>query len=79
MAVELRPEHALIRALRDTRSETELTRALAAVLGAEPEMASEFVRLVVGKAPHGDRSILACCRPSSGAARRTRSTRVGRT
>ena len=55
MAVELGPEHALIRALRDTRSETELTRALAAVLGAEPEMASEFVRLVVGKAPHGDR------------------------
>ena len=55
MAVELGPEHALIRALRNTRSETELTRALAAVLDAEPEMAAEFVRLVVGKAPHGDR------------------------
>ena len=47
---ELGPEHALIRALRDTRSETELTRALAAVLDAEPEMAAEFVRLVVRKA-----------------------------
>jgi len=55
MAVEWGPEHALIRALRDTSSETELTRALAAVLDAEPEMAAEFVRLVVRKAPHGDR------------------------
>jgi predicted nuclease with RNAse H fold len=52
---ELGPEHALIRALRNTRSETELTRALAAVLDAEPEMAAEFVRLVVRKATHGAR------------------------
>lgn len=52
---ELGPEHALIRSLRNTRSETELTRALAAVLDAEPEMAAEFVRLVVRKAKHADR------------------------
>ena len=36
-------------------SETELTLALAAVLDAEPEMAAEFVRLVVRKATHADR------------------------
>jgi hypothetical protein len=53
--LELGPEHALIQALRDAASETELTRALAAVLDAEPEMAAEFVRSVVQKAPHGAR------------------------
>jgi hypothetical protein len=56
---ELGPQHALIRGLREGSSETELTRALAAVLDAEREMAAEFVRLAVREAPHGGRVDLA--------------------
>jgi hypothetical protein len=48
----IRPDHALIRGLRETGSETELTRALASVLGVEPAMASGFLRVVVEAAPH---------------------------
>ena len=47
----LEPQHAVIRGLRDVRSETELTRTLAAVLDAEPAMAGDFVRLVLRSAP----------------------------
>jgi hypothetical protein len=46
--------HALIRGLREGGSETELTRAFAAVLDAEPEMAAEFLQLILRRAPHGD-------------------------
>ena len=49
------PQHALIRGLRDLRSETELTRVLASVFAMEPEMASQFVRLVCMHAPHAGR------------------------
>lgn len=51
MAVGLTSAHALFQALRDTRSETELTRALAAVLGADPIAAADFVRAVAESAP----------------------------
>lgn len=47
------PKHALIQGLREGGSETELTRAIAAVLSADPEMASAFLRLAVEAAPHG--------------------------
>ena len=45
--------HALIAALRNPRSEPELTQALAAVLGTDPKMASDFVRLVLTASPRG--------------------------
>jgi hypothetical protein len=51
----LHARHALIRGLRNRGSETELTRALAAVFSEEPSMAAAFVRHVISKAPHGDR------------------------
>jgi hypothetical protein len=51
MTARLEARHSLIRGLREGRSETELTRAIAAVLAAEPKLASEFVRLTVAAAP----------------------------
>ena len=50
MTVELGPAHALLRTLRRSGSETELTQALAAVLEAEPRAAAEFVRAVAASA-----------------------------
>ena len=49
------PQHALIRGLRNPASETELTRVLASVSAVEPQMASEFVRLVCTRAPRAGR------------------------
>jgi hypothetical protein len=49
--LDLEAKHALIGALRDRGRETELTQAIAAVLAADPRMASEFVRLALAKAP----------------------------
>lgn len=40
-------EHAILRGLRDPRSETELTRVLAAALSADPMLAAGFVKAVL--------------------------------
>jgi predicted RNase H-like nuclease len=53
--LELRPAHALIAALREPPSETELTRALSAVFAVDPAMAAAFVRVAMRQAPHGER------------------------
>jgi hypothetical protein len=45
--VVLGPEHAILRGLRERGSETELTRVLAATLGADPAFAAAFVRTVL--------------------------------
>jgi hypothetical protein len=61
--------HALIRGLRKSSDDTALTRTLAAVFAAEPRMASDFVRLVLGVAPrrscidHDQLPDLLECRP----------------
>src|SRR3954451_16615398 len=43
----LGPEHAVIRGLREPRSETQLTRTLATVFGADEALAAAFVRSLV--------------------------------
>jgi hypothetical protein len=48
----LAAQHALIAGLRDGRSETELTRALASVFAAEPVLGASFLKLVLSHAPH---------------------------
>lgn len=52
------PQHALVRGLRNSASETELTRVLASVFAVEPIMASQFVELVCTRAPHAARVTL---------------------
>lgn len=47
--------HALISGLREGGSETEMTRAFASTLAADPEMASGFVRLLIASSPHAAR------------------------
>src|SRR5262245_43187530 len=47
----LAARHALIAGLRDGRSETELTRALASVFAAEPTLGASFLRHVLSHAP----------------------------
>jgi hypothetical protein len=47
----LAARHALIAGLRDGRSETELTRALASVFRAEPKLGASFLKLVLLHAP----------------------------
>lgn len=44
---KLDPEHALLQGLREGGDEAELTRAIAAVLSTEREMAADFVKLVL--------------------------------
>src|SRR4051812_17297378 len=50
-SLQLSAGHALLRGLRRSGSETQLTQALAAVLAADPTMAADFVRLVLDHAP----------------------------
>ncbi len=49
----LAAKHALLSGLREAGSETELTRVLASLFGADPVMAGAFVRLAVSEAPRG--------------------------
>jgi hypothetical protein len=51
----LGPEHSLLRGLRESRSETELTRALASVFDADKRLAASFARLVLERAPNAER------------------------
>jgi hypothetical protein len=50
----LAADHSLIQALRKSGGEVELTQALAAVFGQEPELARRFVEILVQHAPYGE-------------------------
>ena len=49
------PQHALLKGRRNEASEPELTRVLASLFAAEPQMASGFVQLVCAHASRGNR------------------------
>lgn len=45
----LGPQHSILQGLRESKSETELTRVLAAVFRADPSLAAQFVKIVLGR------------------------------
>ena len=75
----LGPAHALLKGLREPRSETELTRVLAETLAAHPSLAAGFVKAVLRRSERPDGARRTRLRTSSSVARKCRSRRGGST